>query len=166
MERRHEERRWACASRLPGSALTKGLPRHARPHLCGPHVQNAYAGVSRVARVGYSPVMVEGLKPPARWLSSYWDEDDILFYFEADEDGVVLRQVESKGPSRTPIAAGSLAELPDARIVGSAPVAEYYQRWGGIADQPIPVWGEDFPHEDITADEFEAVWQRARRAMS
>ena len=110
--------------------------------------------------------MVEGLKPPARWLSSYWDEEDILFYFEADEDGVVLRQVELKGPSRTPIAAGSLAELPDARIVGSAPVVEYEQRWGGITDQPIPEWDEDLPHEDITADEFEAVWQQARQGMS
>jgi hypothetical protein len=109
--------------------------------------------------------MVEGLKPPVRWLSSYWDEEDILFYLEADEDGVVLRQVELKGPSRTPIAAGSLAELPDARIVGSAPIVEYEQRWGGITDQPIPEWDEDFPHAEITADEFEAVWQRAREAM-
>jgi hypothetical protein len=74
--------------------------------------------------------------------------------------------VELKGPSRTPIAAGSLAELPDARIVGSAPVVEYEERWGGIADQSIPGWDEDFPHDEITADEFEAEWQRAPQGMS
>jgi len=33
-----------------------------------------------------------------RWLKSYWEDEDILFYFEFDEDRWVLRQVELKGP--------------------------------------------------------------------
>jgi hypothetical protein len=107
--------------------------------------------------------VVEGLKPPVRWLSSYWDEEDILFYFEADEDGVVLRQVELQGPTRTPIGAASLAELPDARSYGSDAVVEYETTFGALAEHPISEWDPGFPHEDISADEFEAVWMQARR---
>jgi hypothetical protein len=52
---------------------------------------------------------MDRLKPPVRWLNSHWDED-VLFFFEADEDGWVLRQVELCGPDRTPTVAASLAE--------------------------------------------------------
>ena len=34
------------------------------------------------------------LKPPVRWTRAYWDEEDIRFFFETDEDGWVLRPVE------------------------------------------------------------------------
>jgi hypothetical protein len=34
--------------------------------------------------------MVKDLKPPVRWLKSYWGDEDILFYFEFDEDGFAL----------------------------------------------------------------------------
>lgn len=40
------------------------------------------------------------LKPSVRWLKAHWDEEDVLFFFEADEDGWVLRQVELRGPDR------------------------------------------------------------------
>ena len=109
--------------------------------------------------------MVEGLKPPVRWLTSYWDEEDILFHFEADEDGVVLRQIELQGPTRTPIGAASLAELPDARTAGSAAVSEYEQTFGALADQPITEWDAGFPHEEISAAQFEEVWVAARRDL-
>ena len=96
--------------------------------------------------------MVEGLKPRVRWLKSYWEDEDILFYFEFDEDRWVLRQVELKGPMRTPISAAALSEMPDARTEGLDAVREYEERYGGLADQPMPE-ELDFPHEDISADE-------------
>lgn len=52
-------------------------------------------------------------KPPVRWLKSYWDEEDILYFFEIDEDTWTLRQIELQGPTQTPMAAAALAEWPD-----------------------------------------------------
>ena len=102
-------------------------------------------------------------KPAVRWLSSLWEEGDILYYFEADEDGWVLRQVELRGPERTPAAAASLAELPDAKAEGGTQaVQDYRAKWGGLSDQPIPRWHTDFPHDDISSEEFEEVWRAAR----
>ncbi|HEX3426730.1 MAG TPA: hypothetical protein VHT30_11400, partial [Acidimicrobiales bacterium] len=97
-----------------------------------------------------------------RWLKSYWDEEDILFYFEADADGVVLRQVELHGPNREPIAAGSLSEMPDAGRDGVDAVVDYERRYGALADQPISTWDKGFPHEEIGSDEFERSWTAAR----
>jgi hypothetical protein len=57
---------------------------------------------------------MDGLKPAVRWLRSYWDEEDVRYFFEADEDGWVLRQVELRGKDRTPAVAASLEEWPDA----------------------------------------------------
>lgn len=61
---------------------------------------------------------MDALKPAVRWLKSYWDEEDVLYFFEADEDGWVLRQVELRGPDRTPAVAAYLAEWPDANRDG------------------------------------------------
>ena len=108
--------------------------------------------------------MVEGLKPRVRWLKSYWEDEDILFYFEFGEDRWVLRQVELKGPMRTPISAAALSEMPDARTEGLDAVRENEERYGGLADQPMPE-ELDFPHEDISADEFEDVWRTARAKL-
>ncbi len=102
------------------------------------------------------------LKPPVRWLKSYWDEEDVMVFFEADEDGWVLRQVELRGTDRTPAVAASLAEWPDANRDGIAAVHAHEARYGALADQPISAWDTGFPHNDIDRLEFEEVWQRAR----
>lgn len=113
--------------------------------------------------------MVEGLKPPVKWMRSYFEHGDVLFYFfyfEFDEDGWVLRQVELEGSARVPITAASLAERPDPRTDGLGAVREYDARYGGIGDQPLPTG--DFagpPHEDISANEFEEVWRGARASL-
>lgn len=62
---------------------------------------------------------MDGLKPAVRWIESYWDEKDVLFFFEFDEDGWVLRQVELRGSDRKPMVAAALAEWPDADREGS-----------------------------------------------
>lgn len=102
------------------------------------------------------------LKRPVRWLRSYWDEEDVTFFFEIDEDGWVLRQVELRGPSETPAVAAALAEWPNADRDGLAAVQAYESKYGGLADQPITQWDEGVPHVEIEHTEFEAVWQRAR----
>lgn len=37
------------------------------------------------------------LKPATRWLKSSREDEGVLFFFEADEDGWVLRQIELEG---------------------------------------------------------------------
>src|SRR5262245_56409994 len=102
------------------------------------------------------------LKPPVRWLRSYWDEEDVTFFIEADEDGWVLRQVELCGRDQTPTVAAALAEWPRADDDGLLAVQSYQAKYGTLADQPITEWDHGFPHVEIDQREFETVWQRAR----
>lgn len=87
------------------------------------------------------------------------------FYFEADENGVVLRQAELEGPKRKPIAAADYSDFPDARTDGADAVEEYTNRYGGLAIGAISSWEPDFPHEEISAEEFEDVWRKARTEL-
>ncbi|MCE9576300.1 MAG: hypothetical protein K8W52_24335 [Deltaproteobacteria bacterium] len=104
---------------------------------------------------------MEALKAPVRWLKAYWDDDDVWFFFEADDYGWVLRQVELRGPDETPQVAAALAEWPDPGRDGLEAVQAYEAKYGALADQPISAWN-DFPGVAITRDEFETVWRRAR----
>ncbi|MCE9573193.1 MAG: hypothetical protein K8W52_08555 [Deltaproteobacteria bacterium] len=106
-------------------------------------------------------VATEGLKAPVRWLKAHWADDDVWFFFEADDDGWVLRQVELRGPDETPQVAAALAEWSDADSDGLAAVQAYEAKYGALADQAISAWN-DFPGVAITGDEFETVWRRAR----
>jgi hypothetical protein len=102
------------------------------------------------------------LKPAMRWFKSRWDEEEVLLFFEANEDGWVLRQVELRGPDRAPAVAAALAEWPDAKRDGLAAVQAYEAKYGALADQPISEWDAGFPHVAIDRAEFEEVWNRAR----
>lgn len=109
---------------------------------------------------------MDALKPAVRWLESYWDDEDVLFFFEADEDGWVLRQVELRGPDRTPAVAAALVEWPDANRDGHDAVRAYEATYGALADKPIAEWDADFPHADIDRAAFEEVWHRARAHLA
>ena len=101
-------------------------------------------------------------KPPSRWLRATAEEDDVTYYFEADVDGWVLRQVELRGSEKTPTVAAALAEWPNADRDGLALVHAYEAKYGALAEKPITEWDDDVPHVDIERAEFEAVWKRAR----
>jgi hypothetical protein len=105
------------------------------------------------------------LKPPVRWLTSCFEDDDVLYYFEFDEDGWVLRQVELEGPNRAPTTGAALSEWQDPATDGLDAQRAYAARYGVLADQPLVSWEPDFPHEEISADEFEGVWRRARASL-
>jgi len=104
---------------------------------------------------------MDKVKPAARWLKSSWDDEDVLFFFEADDDGWVLRQVELCGPARTPSAASALAESPAGRDSIDA-VWAYEATYGRLVEQPFTQWDPSFPYAEIDRAEFEAVWARAR----
>ncbi len=104
-------------------------------------------------------------KPPVRWLRSYWDEHDVTFFFEVDDDGWILRQVELRGADKTPTVAASLAEWPDADRDGLAAVQAYEAKYGALADQPVTAWDDAFARVEIEQTEFETIWQRARSQL-
>lgn len=91
------------------------------------------------------------MSDPVYWISCHWPEGDVLFLFELDAGGWVLRQVELKGPERTPIAA--------------AQAGAEEQGFGFTAEVPEPQW---VGHEPVvlTAGEFEAAWVAARAALN
>jgi hypothetical protein len=102
------------------------------------------------------------LKPPVRWLKAYWDEQDVWYYFEVDEDGWASRQVELRGPARIPTTAASLAEWPDATIDGIDAVRSYESKYGGTAEAPIGDFDDTFAPTEIDRSEFDELWTRAR----
>ena len=100
-----------------------------------------------------------------------WEEGDvegapIVFYLEFAADGGVLRQVELAGREETPIAAASLVEIweaQDGKRQGETPqMAAYRAQFGGLAEGSRHDWGDDYPGEPISHDEFERVWAVAR----
>ncbi|MFI1656472.1 hypothetical protein ACH4ZU_16405 [Streptomyces sp. NPDC020472] len=97
------------------------------------------------------------------WIRCYWDEEDTCFYFEIDVEGWVIRQVELEGPELTPVAAASLAEWQRARDEGR--LDEYDSRLGITAELPVSEW-EGHDPEQLTPDEFEEVWNSARRQIT
>ena len=97
----------------------------------------------------------------ARWIRSYWDEEDVTFYWEVGGDGWITRHVELAGSGLDPRAAVSLQEW--MRELEAGRIQEYQAKYGFLADQPITQW--DFPHEDLTREQYERVWLAARRSL-
>ncbi|WP_458248846.1 hypothetical protein [Streptomyces sp. MAI_2237] len=94
-----------------------------------------------------------------RWFRSYWAEEDTWFYFEADADSQVTRQVELQGPLQRPLAAASLTEWEAARREGN--LAAYEAVFGATAEVAVHEWDPHDP-QDLGAAEFENVWAAAR----
>lgn len=96
------------------------------------------------------------------WMRCYWSEEDVWFYFEVDREGWVIRQVELEGPELTPIAAASLAEWQRAYDAGR--LDEYDNKFGITAELAVSEW-EGHDPEELTSDQFEEVWDMARRQI-
>ena len=103
--------------------------------------------------------------PAVRWIKAYWADEEVWYYFEADAEGWVLRQVELRGGQAMPVVSASLHELPDANTDGIEAVQRYEAKYGVLADQPMTGWDTDFPQEEISTAEFEKVWIAARARM-
>jgi hypothetical protein len=144
----------------------------ARPQLPLPGARSersASPPVSRCLPLGRSPgvgsrglpgFVRSGEDVSVRWIMSYWDEEDVTFFFEVGDDGWVVRQVELAGQDQRPISAAALAEWIDASEAGG--VEAYEARFGRVAESPIGDWGEGFPQVDLSLVEYEEVWRGAR----
>lgn len=97
------------------------------------------------------------------WMRCYWDEEAVWFYFEVDADGWVTRQIELQGSELTPIAAASLDEWQRAQQAGC--LGEYERKFGLTAELPVSQW-EGYEADQLTSQEFEQVWDAARREIA
>ncbi len=98
-----------------------------------------------------------------KYITGYFDDDDVEFYFEVGDDDGVKRQVERVRSTGAFEAAASLEEWADA--LQSGHVADYQARFGGIADGAVSQWDPDAPLSDISKSAFEALWQDARAEL-
>lgn len=118
--------------------------------------------------------MVELDRQPVRWHRAVRGEGDvesarIVFLFEVNGEGVVLRQVELAGPDQVPIAAGSAEEWWEAqgwlRQATTPGLMKYEETFGRPPEGSIHEGGAEYPGEAITADEFECTWTAARQHL-
>ncbi|MFJ9869913.1 hypothetical protein [Streptomyces sp. NPDC101165] len=100
------------------------------------------------------------------WIRTYDESLDLWQYFEGDEEGWVLRQVDLRGEDGTPVTAASLEEV--LRYQERAEIAvmsRYEQRYGLVAEGRLTGWEAAPRAGTISAEEFERVWLEARRTL-
>jgi hypothetical protein len=98
-----------------------------------------------------------------RYLTGYFPDEDVDFYFEVADDDYVNRQVERERATGACVAAASLEGWFAARDRGEA--GEYGARYGGVAEGRVSKWDPDAPLHEIGANDFESVWGSARQAL-
>lgn len=112
---------------------------------------------------------------PIRWDRAVWQEGNgqrspIVYLFEFNREGHVLRQVELAGPAEEPVAASSLAEFWKAqsykRQPATAELITYESIYGHISEGNLDSFDPDYPGIAITASAFEVQWQAARTFLS
>jgi hypothetical protein len=122
------------------------------------------------------------LDPPTRWVRAESDEPDLFgtpvegldgsrmtVLYELTNKGEVLRSIELMGESGVPVGASSLAEFWEAqaykRQAATPALLEHMKRYGGVPEGSESDWG-DYPHVEITQEEFERVWQTSREYLA
>lgn len=77
------------------------------------------------------------------WIRTYDVALDLWQYFEGDEEGWVLRQVDLRGDDGTPVTAASLEEvLRYQERADIATMSRYEQRYGLVAEGRLMGWEE------------------------
>ncbi|MEU6485903.1 hypothetical protein [Streptomyces sp. NPDC046887] len=98
---------------------------------------------------------------------TYHEDEDLWLYFEADDEGWAVRQVEVRGEDGRPVAAASLEEVLRVRDHGDlAAMCRYEKRYGVLAEAPVADGWQGRPEAaEVSAEEFERLWAEARRAL-
>ncbi|MGW4376262.1 hypothetical protein ACWEJ7_21655 [Streptomyces albidoflavus] len=100
------------------------------------------------------------------WFRTYYEDEDLWLYFEADEEGWAARHIEIRGKDARPTTAASLKEVLHLRDHADlAAMTRYERRYGILADAPLDCWQDQPGAAEITAEEFERLWGEARRVL-
>lgn len=100
------------------------------------------------------------------WIRAYDGESDVWSYFELDDEGWALRQVQLQGLHGQPVTAASLAEVIELRDRGDlAVMAAYERQYGVLAEGTLRGWKEADGAAEITRQEFESTWAAAREVL-
>lgn len=100
------------------------------------------------------------------WFRTYYEDEDLWLYFEADDEGWATRHVEVRGTDARPVTAASLEEVLHLRDHADPPAMDRYERqYGVLADAPLDGWQTQPQAAEISAEEFEQLWADARRIL-
>ncbi|MFV5995856.1 hypothetical protein ACNPQM_26390 [Streptomyces sp. NPDC056231] len=100
------------------------------------------------------------------WFRSYYEDEDLWLYFEADDEGWAARQVEVRGADSRPVTAASLDEVLYLRDHAAvAAMGRYEERYGVLAEGNLDGWQDQPQAAEISAEEFEHLWAEARRTL-
>ncbi|MFC8450117.1 hypothetical protein [Kitasatospora sp. NPDC057223] len=100
------------------------------------------------------------------WFRTYYDDEDLWLYFEADDEGWAARQVEVRATDSRPVVAASLAEVLHLRDHADlAAMSRYERQYGVLAEGPMDGWQDQPQAVEVSAEDFEQLWAAARRAL-
>ncbi|GAA3007175.1 hypothetical protein GCM10020229_18670 [Kitasatospora albolonga] len=100
------------------------------------------------------------------WFRTYYDDEDLWLYFEADDEGLAARQIEVRGEDSRPVVAASLAQVMHLRDHADlAAMGRYERQYGVLAEGPTEGWQDQPQAAEIAAEEFEKLWAEARRVL-
>ncbi|MFI5628991.1 hypothetical protein ACIA8E_06340 [Streptomyces sp. NPDC051664] len=100
------------------------------------------------------------------WFRTYFEDEDLWQYFEADDEGWAVRHVDVQGSTSRPVTAASLEEVLHLRDHADlAAMGRYERQYGVLAEGTLDGW-QEAPHaSEISAEEFERLWAEARRTL-
>ncbi len=99
------------------------------------------------------------------WFRTYYEDEDLWLYFEADDEGWAAGQVEVRGQDSRPVTAASLGELLHLRDHADlAAMFRYERQYGVLAEGAMDGWQDRPEAAEITAEEFERLWAEGRNA--
>ncbi|MFD5715702.1 hypothetical protein ACFWHW_35925 [Streptomyces pharetrae] len=100
------------------------------------------------------------------WFRTYYEDEDLWLYFEADDEGWAARQIEVRRKDSQPVTAASSAEVVHLRDHADlAAMGRYERQYGVLAEGPMDGWEHQPEAAEIPAAEFERLWSEARQAL-
>ncbi|MBB6171577.1 hypothetical protein HNR23_001637 [Nocardiopsis mwathae] len=99
------------------------------------------------------------------WIRALYEDEGLWSYFEADDEGWAARHVEIRAADGAPTAA-CLREVLHLRDHGDlGAMACYERRYGVLAEGSLEGWRDHAGAVEMSGDEFERLWAKARRAL-
>lgn len=90
------------------------------------------------------------------WFRTYYEDEDLWLYFEADDEGWAARHVEVRGKESGPVMAASLEEVLHLRDhADRAAMGSYERHYGVLAEAVLDGWQDPPQASEISAEEFE-----------